>query len=104
MNLDLLKKDFLAKYIAIGESRFYKFLLAFGIARLVEIENKTYSGISPDLDLLKYYDGFIILFRREGNPEYIKIAKLFRKAAHKINRIMLEKNMTTKSTKFLTLV
>jgi len=104
MNLDLLKKEFLPRYLAVGEQEFYKFLLVFAMTRLVAIEKGDYKGSTPDLEFLQYYEGFIILYRREGDENYINAARLFRKAAHKINRLMLKKNMTVKSPKFLTLV
>lgn len=104
MNLELLKKDFLPKYLAVGEQKFYKFLLVFAMNRLVSIEKGDYKGSTPDLEFLVYYEGFIILYRREGDENYINAARIFRRAAHKINRLMLKKNMAIKSTKFLNLV
>lgn len=103
MNADFLKKEFLNKYIALGGDKFYNALLFYSVKRLVEAEkNKT--NISINLELLDFYNQFIILYRREGDPSYLEVAKLLRRAAHKVYRVMLKKNLTNKSDKFLNLV
>lgn len=104
MNADTLKKEFVPRYIAAGDSKFYKFLLVYAVNKLMAIEKDIYKGITPNLELLEYHDQFIILYRREGEESYLQVAKLFRKAAHKIYRIMLKKNMTSRNDKFLNLV
>jgi hypothetical protein len=104
MNADALKKNFLPKYKADGELNFYKFLLSYAVQRLVAIEKKEYEGSPPNLEFLDYYNQFIILYRREGEEIYLEIAKVFRKAAHKIYRVMLKKKMTPRNDKFLNLV
>lgn len=104
MSADVLKKEFVSKYLTIGEDRFYRFILVFAINKLISIENKSYKGMSPDLEFLDYHDRFIILYRREGDETYLNIAKIFRKAAHKTYRTMLKKNMTEHNAKFLNLV
>lgn len=104
MNADLLKKQFVAKYKAIGEDAFYKFLLMYALNKLVVIEQGNYKGITPNIEFMDYYDRLVILYRREGDIMYLEIAKIFRKVAHKIYRIMLKKNMSTHNNKFLNLV
>ncbi len=104
MDVDILKKQFISKYLESGEDKFYSFLIYYAMNKLVKIENNTYKGVSPDLEFLDYYDRFIILYRREGEEIYLQVAKLFRKAAHRIYRLMLKKNMTPKNAKFLNLV
>lgn len=104
MNADVLKKQFIPKYLEVGEERFYSFLLYYAANKLAMTENGSYKGISPDLEFLDYYDRFIILYRREGEEVYLQVAKLLRKAAHKIYRIMLKKDMTARNAKFLNLV
>jgi len=104
MNAESLKKEFVPKYLANGEQKFYHFLLAYAINKLVFIESGSYNGTSPEIELLDYYDQFIILYRREGEEVYLNLAKLFRKSAHRIYRIMLKKQMTLPNTKFLDLV
>lgn len=96
-------KEFLDKYKLIGEEKFYKFLLVYSIKKLIffEKENKV---SQPNLELLEIHNQFIILYRREGEDIYLNIAKVFRKAAHKIYRVMLKKGLINKSDKFLNLV
>ena len=104
MSADILKQEFVPKYLATGEQKFYRFILVYALNKLVLIEQKTYKGESPNLEFLGYHDRFIVLYRREGEDVYLQLAKRFRKAAHKIYRVMLKKNMTTLDSKFLNLV
>lgn len=104
MSADTLKKNFVTKYLSNGEAKFYNFLLFYAVSKLVSIEKKEYNGVNPNLEFLDYHDQFIILYRREGDILYLEIAKLFRKAAHKIYRVMLKKNLTPINKKFLNLV
>lgn len=102
--IDSLKSQFVSKYQNLGSYKFYRLLIVYSLNKLVLIEKDEYRGISPNLEFIDCYDKFIILYRREGNETYLEIAKLFRKAAHKIYRVMLKKNMTAINKKFLTLV
>jgi hypothetical protein len=104
MSVDVLKQEFVPKYLAAGEQKFYRFLLVYALNKLIAIEKEVYKGESPNLEFLEYYDRFIILYRREGDEVYLQVARLFRKAAHRIYRIMLKKKMTEVNLKFLNLV
>jgi hypothetical protein len=104
MRTDVLKEKFIPKYLATGEQKFYRFLLPYALNQLIEIENETYKGEAPHLEFLNYHDRFIILYRREGEDIYLQIARVLRKAAHKIYRILLKKNMIEPNPKFLNLV
>lgn len=104
MTVDTLKKEFLPKYLSNGEVKFYNFLLFYAVGKLMAIDKKEYKGIPPNLEFLEYHDQFIILYRREGEEIYLKIAKVFRRAAHKIYRIMLKKKLSPRNNKFLNLV
>lgn len=104
MNADVIKKEFVPKYLANGEQKFYRFLLFYSLNKLILLDKGNYKGILPNLELIDYHDQFIILYRREGDETYLELARLFRKVAHKIYRIMLKKNMTTSSVRFLNLV
>ena len=104
MNPDSLKKDFLEKYKNIGKVKFYKFPLVYSVQKLIVLEKKEFTIIPPNIELLEYYDQFIILYRREGDEIYLEIAKIFRRVAHKIYRIMLKRNLTPRNNKFLNLV
>lgn len=104
MSVDGLKDDFVPKFISSGEDKFYRSLLFLALNKLVLIDKGMYKGTPPHLEYLDYYDRFIILHRREGDEVYLKIAKMLRKAAHRIYRIMLKKKMTVSNVKFLNLV
>ena len=104
MKADTLKKEFIPKYLSVGSDKFYRFLLAYAVNKMVYIQKGEYKGISPDLELLDYHDQFIILFRRENDDAYLDISKLFRKAAHHVYRALLKKGLTDTNNKFLNLV
>jgi hypothetical protein len=104
MSVDGLKEDFVPKFITNGEDKFYRSLLFLAINKLVLINAGAYKGIPPHLEYLDYCDRFLILHRREGDEIYLRIAKMLRRAAHRIYRVMLKKKMTPYSDKFLNLV
>ena len=104
MNPDLLKSEFVPRYLSNGESKFYRFLLIYAMSKIIAIEKQQFNGMPPNLEFLEYHDQFIILYRREGEEPYLEIAKIFRKAAHKVYRVMLKKELTTRNEKFLNLV
>lgn len=103
MSAEGLKKGFVPRYLAAGELRFYRFLLVYALNKLIRIEKDSFKGRSPELEFLDIYDEFIILYRREGEEIYLDLARVFRKAAHKVYRVMLKKNMTEKNSRFLNL-
>ena len=104
MKGDVLKDEFLPKYLSIGEQAFYKFLLIYALNKVILIEKKNYKGVYPDLELLDYYNRFIILYRQEGEEVYLQIARVFRKASQKIYSILLKKDLTKYNNKFLNLI
>jgi hypothetical protein len=104
MNADVLKQEFVPKYLDLGERKFYRFLLIYALNKLILIHKGTYRGTNPAIEFLNYYERFIILYRREGDAVYLEIGSIFRKIAHKIYRVMLKKQMTTHNTRFLNLV
>jgi hypothetical protein len=104
MGNEILKKDFVSKYQLMGEDKFYRFLLAYAISKLASIKNKTYDKVYPDIEFMEYYERFMILFRKEGKEVYLHIGKCFRKASHRIYRLMLRQKLTDRNTKFLNLV
>jgi len=101
MNADALKQQFLQQHISKGDVKFYNMLIVYSLNNIILIIKNDFKGTSPNIELMDYYDQFIILYRREGDAKYLQIAKLFRKAANKIYRIMLKKNLATKNTRFL---
>ena len=108
MNEEIITKDFLAKYVKDGEEKFYKFLIYYALNKLTVIkEGKSKSKSkrqTPELEFMDYHDQLIIMYRREGEVVYCDLAKLFRKAAHKIYRVMLKKDLTPRNAKFLNMV
>jgi len=104
MSFEALKEGLVIKFSSDGEDKFYRFLTVLGVQKLIEIENGLHKGIPPHLEYLDCHDRFIVLYRREGDEIYLRIAKTLRKAAHKIYRVMLKKHMTNPNSKFLTLV
>lgn len=99
---DNIKKLFITKFSSVGEEKFYKFLITYALNRIVESENK--SNYNPALELMDYYDMFLKLYRREGNDIYLDLAKQFRRASHKIYRIVVKKGLAEKNNKFLNMV
>lgn len=100
-----VKNEFVDKYLLIGPDRFYKFLLFYAIKKLVKITDNEQKNISsPELEFLDYSDKFLILYRRDGDSVFLELSGVFRKAAHKIYRMMLKKKMTDTNYKFLNLV
>lgn len=104
MSVEALKKEFVPKFLASGEPKFYRFLIFYALNKLISIEKGAYKGITPELEFMDYYDRFIILYRREGKEVYLDLGRIFRQAAHKIYRMMLKKKMADKNSRFLNLV
>ena len=112
---DNIKTLFINKYTAVGEEKFYKFLITYALNRIVEPVEKDKNStaepvakdknpFNPALELMDYYDMFLKLYRREGEDVYLELSRQFRKAAHKIYRVMLKKGLTERNFKFLQLV
>ena len=104
MSTDVIKKIFLDKYKLSGQEKFYKFLLFYSVQKMILLEKREVSIVAPHLELLDYYNQSIIWYRREGDEIYLNMAKVFRRAAHKIYRVMLKKELTNKNDKFLNLI
>jgi len=99
-----IKKEFIDKYKAVGDQKFYNFILAFGVDKLSKLSNGDYKGTSPEVEFLEYYEKFLALYRRGAGDECLTLAKLFRRAAHKIYRVGLKKNLIERNNKFLNIV
>jgi len=104
MNADFLKQEFLSKYLSMGPDKFYRSLLSYCIKKIVSAKQEKKEHLTINLELLDYHDQLIILYRREGDINSLEVAKLFRKAAHRIYRFLLKEKLTNKSDKFLNLV
>lgn len=95
------KKIFINKYNTVGEEKFYKFLITYALNKLVYLKKDSYS---PASELLDYYEMFLKLYRKDNDNIYLELAKQFRKAAHKIYRIVLKKGLVDRNKKFLNVV
>ena len=104
MSLKIGKIELKQKFISLGENKFYVFLLSNAINQLVVLEKQELCLYTPNIQYLIYHDYFMTLYRKEGEEIYIELAKIFRRAAHKIYRVMLKKQLTNHNVKFLNLV
>jgi hypothetical protein len=105
MNADaILKNDYVSRYQAAGEQRFYHNLLSYAVNKLIKIKDEEFLGISPELEFLEHSESFLFLYRRESDPVYLELSRVFRRAANKIYRMMLKKGMTQRNSKFLNVV
>lgn len=99
---DDIKNIFLTKYTKAGNSKFYEFLVDYSINRVDNLSEV--KGATPEVELMNYYDQFLDLYRKEENTTYLDIAKIFRRAGHKIYNIMIKREIITRNNKFLNLV
>lgn len=105
MSMESLKQEFVPKYKAAGEpNKFYRSLLFLALNKMVIIEQGFLKGVSPDVAFLDCHDQFIILYRREGEEHYLDMARAFRRAAHKMYRVLRRKNLIPYNPRFLNLV
>jgi len=100
-----IKRDLVVKYTSVGRDKFYRFLLSSAIFKMVSyLETKDKSIQMPDVELMELYDKFLLYYRRENEEVYFEIAKLCRKAAHKVYRALLRQKLVEKNSKFLNLI
>lgn len=104
MSQEVLINAYVPKYKASGEVKFYQAIIFYALQKMVLFEKKEIKGISPENELFDFYEKFLLIYRREGDEVYLKIAVLFRKAAHKIYRVLLKKQMVSRNSKFLNLI
>lgn len=94
----------LERFYMIGEERFYRTILSDALPKIVKIRDGEYKGSSPEIDLLNTSDKFLQLARRGEEGAFLDLSRLYRKAAHRIYRVMLQMNMTNKNQRFLNVV
>ncbi len=104
MSVEFLKQQYLPKFLSEGKDRFYRILLFHQLYKILLIKKGLYKGVSPEIEYMEYYNHFLLLSRREGEESYLEMAKVFRKAAHKLYRILIKLELTEKNLKFLNLV
>lgn len=93
-----LKKQIISKYND-GDDKLHKFLLSYALKTIIDLDTNR-----PDLELLDLHDKFLIMFRREDEPQFLNVARICRKSAHKVYRILFKKNLVNKDTRFLNVV
>jgi hypothetical protein len=103
MNIEHLKKEFVPKYTAVGEPKFYRSLLFDAINKL-RLKEKESFKTAPNIEFLEWSQQFLTMYRREGDQVYLEMSRIFRRAAHKIYRALLKKKMITYNPRFLNLV
>jgi len=103
-NSKKFKSFFYDKYNKMGDYNFYNYLVTYCNGKISLIEESKYSDIYPHIEMMKYHDMAIKLFRVENYKDniLIKLAKIFRKVAHKVYRLMLKKQLIEKNYLFLT--
>lgn len=100
-----LKRDFVVKYTQVGRDKFYRFLLSSAILKLaIQVENLDKVERFPDAELMDYHDKFLIFYRRENEEIYLEIAKLCRRAAHKIYRELRRQKLVERNGRFLNIL
>lgn len=98
---DPLNNEFVKKYKELGADAFYKLVLIEGLEVILKIHEDKYDGVYPDIQLLTQYNKFLSLYRKYNKDIYLDVAKIFRRAAHKLHRVMVRKKIITKNDKFL---
>lgn len=91
------------KYAKEGEEVFYKFLILSAVDDMIK-NLKNDDNISINIEYIMMHDKFLIQYRRTGHQIDLKIAKVFRRAGHKIYRLLLKQGLSNKSEKFLNVV
>lgn len=104
MDGELAVKTLFEQYKSMGNDRFYRFLLGQAMLKMPAILDHSYKGNFPNLELLSIYEKLVIMYRRTGENDYLIMAKTFRRAGHKIYRLMLKVGITDRNQKFLNVV
>jgi hypothetical protein len=94
-------EKYIDQYKSMGPEKFYGFLLTYAISKLIKIKEGNFDGISPETEFLDYAERFLRLYRREDDAIYLDMSKTFRKAGHKIYRLMRKQNLIEKNKRFL---
>lgn len=101
---DIVIQNIIKTYNDNGESYLYKTLIVNSIKKITLLLNDKNFNNSPDKELISLYEKFMYMYRTEGDEVYLNIAKIIRKAAHKIYRVLLKQNYIKKDEHFLNLV
>lgn len=80
-----------------GEEGFYRHAVATGIKLSVKKPH-------PEIDMIELSEGFLLLNRQTGENLYSIIARIFKRAAHKLYRQFNKEDDKLVSKKFLRVV
>lgn len=97
-----IRNIFISKYNKAGSEQFYDFLVNYATNRVDNVAN--IKGSTPEVELMGYYEQFLALYRQDGQELYLDIARIFRRASHKIYHLMIKRDMIGKNDRFLNLV
>lgn len=92
-------RKFLHKYSMVGDEKFYNFLVKFSLDQRSIPDER-----SSALKLMDYHAVFLKLYRKEGDEIYADIARVFRKAAHKVFRVLCRRGLESRNNIFLYLL
>lgn len=92
------------QYLNNGKNKFYRSIILLALEKIISISENSFKGTYPDIEYLNYHDKLYILYKKDGDETYLEMAILFRKAAHKIHRVLLRKKLVLSNNRFLTLV
>ncbi len=99
--MSMNNEEYIDRYKQMGADRFYGFLLTYSINKLIKIKEGTFDGLSPETEFLDFAERFLRLYRRNGDIIHLDISRTFRKAGHKIYRLMRKQNLIEKNKRFL---
>lgn len=97
------KVDYVGRYRSLGEERFHKYLLSESVQKILRMKDGSHSGTSPEIELLDHSEKFLQLYRRKNDIIHLDLARLFRRAAHRVYRILIRMQLTKKNDRFLNL-
>lgn len=97
-------QKFLDHFEQCGEIKFYKTILFEAVKQVIVLKTDKECIATPHLDLINLYDAFLSKYRSDGKEQYLIVARIFRKVAHKIYRIMIKDNLINNHPKFLNVV
>jgi len=83
------RETHLRMFHKLGPDRFYHKVIGAGMIHSVETPD-------PEVAMLNTAEGFLYLFRRTGNEEFLLISKILRRAAHVVYRQLMRQNKEKK--------
>jgi hypothetical protein len=91
----------LEEFNTLGELSFYKKVLFASLKEVVLLKSDKEYTSTPHLSLLALHDTLISKYRADDKEQYLIMARIYRKVAHKIYWIMLKERLSNINYKFL---